>query len=199
MTLFYDEMKASRDNVLDEWNETDGASDADYSGSFAAELADIEKVVLHESMKEAKPATTNFWLYRMEGLVEFEHLDYLNTAFVTAMNGMFALCTSLQSLDLSTFFAGLVENTTGMFYGCKSLQTLDMCNVFPNHVDVMMGMFYDCTELTTIYCNDKCTSGSSDDMFTNCTSLKGGNGTVYDDAHTDILYARPDREDEKGY
>ena len=32
MTLFYDEMKASRDNVLDEWNETDGASEADYSG-----------------------------------------------------------------------------------------------------------------------------------------------------------------------
>ena len=199
MTLFYDEMKASRDNVLDEWNETDGASEADYSGSFAAELADIEKVVLHESMKEAKPETTNFWFYRMEGLVEFEHLDYLNMASATAMNGMFALCTSLQSLDLSTFFAGYVDNTTGMFYGCKSLQTLDMCNVFPNHVNVMMGMFYDCTELTTIYCNDKWTSGSSDDMFTNCTSLKGGTGTVFDDAHTDILYARPDREDEKGY
>ena len=199
MTLFYDEMKASRDNVLDEWNETDGASEADYSGSFAAELAAVEKVIMDESMKEAELTTTKQWFYRMEGLKEIEHLDYLDMGYVTDLTGMFAFCTALQSLDLSTIHLRKAENTTGMFYGCKSLQTLDMCNVFPNHVDVMTGMFYDCTALTTIYCNDKWTSGSSDDMFANCTSLKGGNGTVFDDAHTDFLYARPDREDKKGY
>ena len=201
MTLFYDEMKAARDNVLDEWNETDGASDADYSGSFAAELADIEKVVLHESMKEAKLTTTKQWFYRMEGLKEIEHLDYLDMGYVTDLTGMFALCTALQSLDLSTIHLRYAEDMTAMFYGCQSLQTIDMCNTILNYVEVMISMFEGCTSLTTIYCNDiwNSSSSNSSNMFFNCTALKGGNGTEYDKNHTDILYARPDREDNKGY
>ncbi len=202
MTLFYDEMKASRDGVLDEWNETDGASDADYSGSFAAELAAVEKVIMDESMKEAELTTTKQWFYRMEGLKEIEHLDYLDMGYVTDLAGMFAFCTALQSLDLSTIHLHRAEDMTAMFYGCQSLQTIDMCNTILNYVEVMISMFEGCTSLTTIYCNDiwnPSSSNSSNNMFFNCTALKGGNGTEYDKNHTDILYARPDREDKKGY
>ena len=36
-------------------------------------------------------------------------------------------------------------------------------------------------------------------MFKNCTSLKGGNGTIYNSEHTDKEYARIDVSDSKGY
>lgn len=36
-------------------------------------------------------------------------------------------------------------------------------------------------------------------MFNNCTNLVGGNGTKYDDNHTDAEYARFDAPGAPGY
>lgn len=65
----------------------------------------------------------------------------------------------------------------------------------------MSYMFNRCTLLTTIYCNDPWTKATkSEQMFYGCISLVGGNGTTYDENHTDAAYAHPDGEDGKpGY
>lgn len=39
----------------------------------------------------------------------------------------------------------------------------------------------------------------SGDMFSDCTALVGGNGTVYDANHTDLGYARIDKPGQPGY
>lgn len=40
---------------------------------------------------------------------------------------------------------------------------------------------------------------NSDNMFYNCTSLTGGNGTTFDANHTDAEYARIDKPGQPGY
>ena len=37
------------------------------------------------------------------------------------------------------------------------------------------------------------------DMFTGCTKLVGGNGTHFDEAHNNLLYAHPDVAGNPGY
>ena len=62
-------------------------------------------------------------------------------------------------------------------------------------------MFGDCSNLKTIYVSDKFTVASgSDDIFYDCTSLVGGNGTKYDESYIDTEYARIDNPpDAPGY
>ena len=67
----------------------------------------------------------------------------------------------------------------------------------------MSGMFYGCSGLTTIYADE--TKWSTDKvtnrirMFWGCTKLVGGNGTTYNDEHTDYEYARIDKPGQPGY
>ena len=158
------------------------------------------------------------------------NLRSFNTANVTNMSYMFAGCTSLKSLDVSSFDTKNVEYMNCMFYGCSSLTSLDVSSFDTKNVKYMREMFYGCTSLTsldlrsfntanvksmyymfkgcslltTIYCNDDWSQSASNIdsywMFDGCTSLKGGQGTEYDENNTDISYARPDGLDGKpGY
>ena len=126
-----------------------------------------------------------------------------NTSGVTKMQRMFAGCKSLTSLDLNRFNTAHVENMNYMFEGCESLPLLDLSSFNTANVAKMYYMFYGCRALTTIYCSDDWSSGSvlnHSGMFDGCIHIKGGKGTTYDAAKTDIEYARPDGADgRKGY
>ena len=66
----------------------------------------------------------------------------------------------------------------------------------------MSSMFYSCRALRTIYVSDSWNTAkvtSSSGMFTNCTSLVGGNGTKYSRSYTDKTYARIDTASAPGY
>ena len=96
------------------------------------------------------------------------------------MREMFYGCASLTSLDLSSFNTSSLLYTggyyCGMFQGCSSLET------------IFVGNDWDMSDVTY-----------SDKMFFGCTSLVGGNGTVYDSTHTDKTYARIDGDGGPGY
>ena len=123
-------------------------------------------------------------------------LRSFNTANVKKMSYMFKDCTSLTSLDLRSFNTANVEYMSDMFRGCTSLTSLDVSSFNTANVTNMSDMFHGCTSLTTIYCNDDWSQSASNIdsywMFYECTSLKGGQGTEYDENHTDISYAHPD-------
>jgi hypothetical protein len=65
----------------------------------------------------------------------------------------------------------------------------------------MYMMFFGCAALQTIYGGDwtKMAGLISTQMFTDCTSLVGGNGTTYSSAHINAEYARIDRTGTPGY
>ncbi len=112
-----------------------------------------------------------------------------NTENVTKMNSMFYGCSSLSSIDISKFNTENVTTMYGMFYYCLSLSSLDVSKFNTEKVTEMNAMFYYCESLKTIYCNDTWTCANSDNMFKNCTKLKGA--VPYDASKIDVSMANP--------
>ena len=112
----------------------------------------ITTVVLHESMRNARPTSLTNWFRDFSALTEIKNLDYLNVS----------------------------------------------------EVEKMDFMFYNCSSLTTIECNNdwyknSVSFASSSYMFTGCTKLVGGNGTVYNPSEVSRFYAHPDKPGNPGY
>ena len=147
---------------------------------------------------------TEMW-QMFEGCMSLTSLDLssFNTGKVTNMSGMFRGCTKLTSLDLSSFNTSNVEDMNSMFYNCEKLTSLDLSSFNTSNVEDMAEMFYGCRALQTIICNEDLSASTvldwSTDMFYNCTSLVGGNGTKYDENNIDAAYAHPDEEGNPGY
>lgn len=92
-----------------------------------------------------------------------------NLLYVDNMNNMFSGCSSLTSLDLSSFDTGYLLNTIWMFENCRALKT------------VYVGEHWNASNVE-----------NSDFMFNNCTSIRGGKGTTYDPYNIDAAYAHID-------
>ncbi|MBO4804113.1 MAG: BspA family leucine-rich repeat surface protein, partial [Muribaculaceae bacterium] len=105
-------------------------------------------------------------------------LEYLNTSMTKDFYHMFYGCSSLTSLDLSTFDTGQVRDVQSMFERCSNLVTI-----------YVNSDWYVSPALS-----------ASMNIFYLCWSLVGGQGTVYDDAHHDGDYAHIDGgPDNPGY
>ena len=125
-----------------------------------------------------------------EGCTSLTSLDVsnFNTSMVTDMQSMFDNCCGLTSLDLSNFDTSRVEWLSSMFVGCGELTSLDLSNFDISKVKYSYSMFEGCSNLVTIYVSNGWNTGAiaySDDMFKNCTSLVGGQGTTFNSSYTD--------------
>lgn len=166
-----------------------------------SERKKIKTVVFDESFKHARPKSCDQWFYLFGGLTKIEHLDYLNTSEVENMGSMFSFCTSLETLDLSSFntekvtdmqtmfegstnlrtinlpkgFIGSnVTNLNATFRGCASLTELDLSGSNAEKVKNMRSMFYGCVALSNLNLSGFKT-GSLTDMrylFSSCQSLE---------------------------
>ncbi len=160
-------------------------------------LSEQESGCLGNLVAGARPTTTYSWFYGMTNLQSITGMSYLNTSEVTNMKYMFYGCTQLTSLDVSHFNTARATSLLRMFHACTGLTSLDLSSFNTSQVTVMTNMFYNCTNLRTIYAGSGwSTAGvawtSSIDMFWNCTSLVGGQGTTYDASHVDKAYAHID-------
>ena len=191
LTLYYDKNKQTSDNEI-------------YASPLWANYVErkaIQTVVFDESFKDARPKDCGAWFWSFEALTTIEHLDYLNTSEVDDMRLMFSSCTSLETLDLSSFntekvtnmvsmfenskhlrslklpkgFIGSsVTNLNAMFRGCASLTELDLSGSNAEKVKDMRGMFYGCVALSNLNLSGFKT-GSVTDMrylFSSCQSLE---------------------------
>lgn len=106
-------------------------------------------------------------------LREFENMEVLNTSQVTSMRQMFAGCTELTSLDLSSFDTSKVTDMWGMFAQCSKLTDLNLSNFDTSKVTRMAWMFEN-TGLTGIDLSHFDTSQVTDmsGMFYNNPTLK---------------------------
>lgn len=111
----------------------------------------IKSVVFDESFKDARPTTCVSWFLWFEALTTIEHLDYLNTSEVEYMNSMFTKCTSLETLDLSSFNTEKVTDMQTMFEGSTNLRTINLPKGFiGSNVTDLNGMFRGCVSLTEL-------------------------------------------------
>ena len=139
-----------------------------------------------------------------EGCCALRILDVsnFNTTNVTNMQSMFQRCEKLTVLDVSGFDTANVTNMRNMFITCGGLTKLDVSGFDTANVTDVGRIFANCYGLKTIYASGKFSIAStteSSEMFSVCRSLVGGNGTKYDESHTDKEYARIDTADAPGY
>lgn len=134
----------------------------------------IKKVVFDASFAAARPTTCRSWFSSCSSLKTVEGLANLNTEAVTDMNSMFYYCTSLKSLDLSTFNTANVTDMSGMFFSCDSLTSLNVSGFNTSKVTKMDNMFNTCQQLPALDVSSFNTENvtSMDRMFTYCKKLK---------------------------
>ena len=178
-------------------NDADGA---DWSDVDAAKAC--TKVIFDASFASVRPKYCKNWFLNFTKLTTIEGLQYLNTSEVISMKDMFANCSSLTTLDVTSFDTQKVTDMSGMFYNCSKLTTLNLASFNTSNVTDMREMFKDCTELTTIYVSKLWSTtnvDNSNNMFYDCPKLKGGNNTAYNADKTNKEYARIDATGTPGY
>lgn len=139
-----------------------------------AERKKIKTVVFDESCKDARPKDCGGWFWFFEALTTIEHLDYLNTSEVDDMRLMFSSCTSLETLDLSSFNTEKVTNMSKMFVGSTNLRTINLPKGFiGSSVTDLRSMFKDCTSLTELDLSGSNAENVKDmgEMFYGCRAL----------------------------
>ncbi len=191
LTFYYDNYRNSRPGTTYDLNtgENDAGWDTDGTKDY------VTKVVFNSSFAGARPTTTWCWFYGMANLQSITGLSYMNTSEVTNMYGMFYGCSSLTSIDLSHFNTSKVTSMAEMFGFCSSLTSLDLSSFNTSQVTEIYWMFINCPNLRTIYASSGWTMDFvtfTSNMFPNCTSLVGGQGTTYDANHVDETYAHID-------
>lgn len=101
------------------------------------------------SFGAARPVSTHAWFQNCEQLNSVYGLEYLNVSETRDMSDMFAACTSLRELDLSTFNTRVLRNTERMFDQCIRLEKVVIgkdWNMAP--VERSVNMFYNCISIT---------------------------------------------------
>ena len=161
----------------------DGATSIEYTGNSNA-YAKVEEDVLYilteadefvfgqygngcEKMFNAGDAN---WLANVK-VINFNNC--VNTSNVKSMKMMFASCSSLTSVDLSSFDTSEVTDMQHMFNSCSSLTSVDLSSFDTSKVTTMSYMFQDCTALTSLdLCNFNFASDVYvSDMFKGCSLL----------------------------
>ena len=197
LTYYFDPELKERIGITEVYNPSSDAV------RFEGYSKRVEKIEIDPSMKKSTLTTMRNLFYggvNTSGIMSLQNvtrivgLENLNTAIVTDMNGMFALCESMTELDLSSFDTRNVTNMNGMFTICSNLQKVDLSSFDISNVTDMNGMFMGCGSLTTICCNNDWsnTSAQSANMFFGCKALVGDKGTAFDSNVVDAQYARPD-------
>ena len=162
LTFYYDGQKDFRSGT--KYSIVDNGNGPQWEGNTS-----ISVVRFHSSFADVRPTSTVGWFSLLTSLTKIEDIQYLNTSEVTNMGYMFNGCSGLRILNLSYFDTSKVTDMSCMFRGCDDLTT------------ITVGDKWETQNVT-----------SSDDMFSDCPSLVGGKGTVFDPYHTNKEYARID-------
>ncbi|MBO4850843.1 MAG: BspA family leucine-rich repeat surface protein [Prevotella sp.] len=145
-----------------------------YEGLDTSVAAGVTNVVFDPSFADARPTSTYKWFFGMSNLTTIEGMEYLNTSEVTTMRSMFNKCSSLVTLDLSTFNTSKVTNMAGMFNDCAKLTSIDLSSFNTSNVTTMENMFIRCYGLVSLDVSNfdmsKVTNTSL--MFNNCKGLE---------------------------
>lgn len=161
LNIYYDTEKKARGGVSieDGWN---------------AYRTTVTMANIDESMADyATLTSTAGWFEGCFNLKNINGIQYLNTTNVTDMSGMFKGCSSLNTINISSFNTSKVTDMSAMFWDCSGLTSLDLSNFDTRNVTGMSGMFYYCNKLNDINLTSFNTAKVNDmsTMFYYCQSL----------------------------
>ena len=141
------------------------------------------------------PVRLGSFFAEFTSLTQITGLWRIDTSGIKVMDRVFRNTSSLaKHLDLSTWDTSTVEAFDSMFQG-SAVTSLDLSSWTATAADSASSMFYQATGLTTIYATsafDLTSLRVQTNMFRGCTSIVGGEGTVFDSNMVNGEYARID-------
>ncbi|MBR2290281.1 MAG: BspA family leucine-rich repeat surface protein [Clostridia bacterium] len=131
----------------------------------------IEEVVFIDKIY---PDFVAGWFAECKNLTSLENLENLVTTGVSEFQGLFYECSSLTSLDLSSFDTRNATNMKSMFYHCSNLTNLNLDGFHTENVKNFAHMFNECRELRELNLTSFKTFGAEDmfQMFYACSNLE---------------------------
>ncbi len=176
LTFYYDALRATRTGTtwgIGEMQQERERTYPAWAGTWKVINNTTTRVVFDASFRDFRPTTTAAWFYHCKALTKIEGLEYLNTAEVKDMRGMFAACEALTSLDLKSFNTQNVTDMGFMFAACEALTSIDLRNFDTQNVTDMSWMFKDCSTLTSLDLKNFNTQNVTNmgSMFDGCWAL----------------------------
>ena len=164
LTFYYDSFRADRYGTT--WEIRDPKEDyyvwrPAWTGDYYPNTT-VLTAIFDASFRDFCPTSTAEWFYDLKSLKNIEGFEHLNTSQVTSMRHMFSGCSSLTSLDLSSFNTSQVTDMREMFFCCSSLTSLELSRFDTSQVTDMGGMFFDCSYLTSLELSNFDTSQVTD-------------------------------------
>ena len=177
LTFYYDAQRATRTGKswgIEETKREGNNTFPAWAGTWKVADSTTTRVVFDASFRDFRPTSTARWFCDYRALKQIEGLEYLNTAEVKDMSGMFWGCSALKSIDLKNFNTQNVTDMSSMFCDCVALKSIDLKNFNTQNVTDMGGMFLDCPALTSLDLKNFNTQNVTkmDRMFFGCAALK---------------------------
>ena len=177
LTFYYDNLRSTRPGTKYDIP-TEKDTDPGWTGDIFTHQEKIKHAVFDASFADYRPTSTNRWFRYCVKLQDIKDIRNLNTEKVTDMGGMynggmFHGCSSLASLDLTSFNTANVTDMYGMFATCSSLTSLNLSSFNTENVINMGFMFFGCSSLTSLDLTNFNTANVTDmgAMFDLCSSL----------------------------
>ena len=156
---------------------------------FKYKIKDSKEIKVKFIFKQ-KLTNLSYMFYDCSSLKSID-LSSFNTNNVTNMRSMFEYCSSLKSIDLSSFNTNNVTNMRCMFYHCSSLKSIDLSSFNTNNVTDMSYMFSNCSSLKSIDLSSFNTNKVTDmyAMFSNCSSLNSIDLSSFNTNNVTYMYS----------
>ena len=161
-------------NLLHDYNENLDGRGEEYIRNYS-EAKNLNKKLFQESVDifiNDKKINFNF-TYNIKDLNEIK-VSFKFKKLLTNMSHMFSGCSSLISVDLSSFNTNNINNMSFVFDGCRNLESINLSSLNIHNVKKMWGMFYDCQSLKSIDLSTFNLNNVTDmsEMLSDCISLK---------------------------
>ncbi len=168
LTFYYDNQKEDRGGMSVVFSAT-----ADRKWGIECER--ITKAVFDDSFANCTTLTsTKWWFLACKNLKTITGITNLKTDNVTDMTGMFYGCSSLTSLDLSSFNTSSLKIMFGIFQDCFGLKSINLTNFKTDKAEDMRQLFLNCSSLESLDVSGFKTDEVSGmfNMFYGCSGLK---------------------------
>ena len=128
----------------------------------------------------SEPLTSCYEMFSYNGHIEYVY-HFPDTSNVTNMNGLFAFCSNLKSIDLSEWDVSNVTDMNNMFMYCNKLTSLDFSGWDVSKVRFFNNLCQNCDKLESVNMKgfDFISATTFSGIFDGCNKLTTIIGPVY--------------------
>ena len=132
----------------------------------------LKKINFGNNFDTSSTRSMHYMFFNCTSLISLNLSSFI-TSNVNEIECMFYYCSSLEYLDVSNFNTSIIQSFSQMFRNCKSLKSLDLHSFNTEIVENMNEMFANCISLTSLDISSFNTKSvlKMNKMFMNCNLL----------------------------